>query len=388
MRIEMENSKSDARLSMGRQAQRLAEDAKKMRDDVSKKITENIFSPNLDDPKFFDLCIKEFANGNVKPALTEMVKKFKQQKGMGINQKYWYCLFDCYLFIGDKAYFDKLADAYNRAFELSPPGWGNIKTEKLEGINSRSVLSIVDNPNKISKEKFADFIKVARDNRVCRIELSRINLDELEEIDILEGLQKIYELMVVIENNDIHCDVIGDITLNQQLLKRIQDQIAGAQKQEHIYWDLYLKLLQWRGEEEAYNRIHSQYSLYFDEMPLDFRKEKVMQKMEETLFNFNDKDVSITDDIIELPNVIGRNEVQEMISIINRRIVLNKTVDFDFSNVKMFNYLAANDFAQFLLENESKVKSKVRFFNVFQIIACLFDLTAISKKIAVFIHKY
>ena len=68
----MENSKSDARLSMGRQAQRLAEDAKKMRDDVSKKITENIFSPNLDDPKFFDLCIKEFANGNVKPALTEM----------------------------------------------------------------------------------------------------------------------------------------------------------------------------------------------------------------------------------------------------------------------------------------------------------------------------
>ena len=50
----MENSKSDARLSMGRQAQRLAEDAKKMRDDVSKKITENIFSPNLDDPKFFD----------------------------------------------------------------------------------------------------------------------------------------------------------------------------------------------------------------------------------------------------------------------------------------------------------------------------------------------
>ena len=40
------------------------------------------------------------------------------------------------------------------------------------------------------------------------------------------------------------------------------------------------------------------------------------------------------------------------------------------------------------LENESKVKSKVRFFNVFQIIACLFDLTAISKKIAVFVHKY
>lgn len=376
------------KLSISRTSSKLAEEAKMMRDNISRQAAETVFAPNIDAPNFFDLCIKEFANGNIRPALNEMVKKFKQQRGMGIHKKYWYCLFDCYMFINDQEKFDKIANTYSKTFDLSPPGWVNIKTEKIETINSRSVLSIVDNPNKISKEKFIDFVKTARETKMCRIELSRIDLNNLDKLEALEGLQKLYDLMNVIEVNGVHCDIIGDITLNQQLSTIIKEQIERKRESERIYWDIYLKLLQWRGEEEIYNGVHSQYALFFDEMPLDFRPQLIMKREDNSVFNFNDKSIYMTDEAIELPNVINRNEVQTMINIIKNKIAANKHVEFDFSNVKLFNYLAANDLAKFLIENEDKLQSKIRFFNVFQIIACLFDLTAISKKVAVAIHKY
>lgn len=254
-----------------------------------------------------------YANGEHRGAINALIARINATNGH-CDVRLWLELLDIYQAKDLQSPFEKLAGHFSSRFHLSPPAWTNIGTpavhpvpgesdHKASGNTSgreqtnalttgggeggaaggrglaaggRVALLIDGSAMDVSTDKVRDVSRAARQHRQCRLDLSRMSLDTNDERAGQE-LVALLSIMQRIRRLHVSTMLMGDT----ELLTRVQARVDLRRDdldRETPYWMMLFEILQWRGDETAFDAHANAYADLFSYCPVGFEANEVIAR--------------------------------------------------------------------------------------------------------------
>lgn len=207
-----------------------------------------------------------YSEGEIKPVIDRLRKHINDNRG-DVDRRFWYMLMDCYQVSQQKGEFDKVAISFAHKFGTSPPSWYEEEIEKKKGgLVGKNILILEPFFKQEHTLKFKEFLKTAKEENFCRINVSSAKFDQ-SEVAALNSLHKLFSdlrksrvLSILMGDNNLinFCKAYMNPNLSNKALK--EDFIRN----EQIAWLLYLEVLQWKGKQEEFETVALDYAMKFE----------------------------------------------------------------------------------------------------------------------------
>lgn len=279
-----------------------------------------------------------YASGRPQDAAKVLTNYMQAGKGQ-VEKSIWYMLFDLYQSTDQHAAFERLAILFAKAFGASPPAWEDWSSN-LINLLGQNILVVEGYPSNMNSDRVSSFVNVARQAKTARLDLSRVRLEEGD--DMIISLNRLREMMSRLRRYRVKTLLMGETRLVDDL-KIIVSQ-PGAQAK--AAWLLLFELLQWRGEEQTFENLAFDYAMKFEESAPGFEPDGVIAiNPDDASQESGPSSIFVTFDV---PDYLDANNVKEFLSSIDSRLRSFGSARLDFSKVRQVSFDAATSLASFL----------------------------------------
>ena len=324
------------------------------------------------------------ADGEARQAVSLLINRINETKG-GCSIWIWLLVLDLYRVSNSQAPYEKLALHFAQQTGTQAPSWegqdGSSPPGGKTGGSWRNALIMEGSPLAVDEEKTRDWIQASRDSGSSRLDLSRMRLDGADDAARKEGI-RLLDAMQRLRRTGSPTLLMGETDLASRLDRRIE---GGGQIRdiETVWWELRLELHQWRGEEEQFDELASQYATRFQFCPVDYDPRGAL-----AVSPGDDKAqmaIETDADVLEMPFQVL--EARGMIDWINRHWDSGKEARINLGKCGRMSSAAARDMAQFLLAKygigspgeKEAAKHGLIFLETSPLLAALLESTGVSS---------
>ena len=218
-----------------------------------------------------------FANGQYDQAQSTLTQHLNETRG-DTEKLIWYLLLDLYQVQKNKAQFEKLAELFAKKFGVSPPSWGEASTSIESQFSGRNVMILDGALDAGIEDKAKDFLRVTKEQKVCKIECSRVVLSQSTN----EGLKLWLETMWRVRKLKAKATLMGEMGVIESLKEIVNEAKATRDASKQTHWLLLLELWQWQGKEAEFEDLAFEFAVSYDLSPPGFDANGVMKADEES----------------------------------------------------------------------------------------------------------
>jgi len=288
-----------------------------------------------------------YAEGDSKHALEYLIKHINDTKGL-VEKRYWYMLMDMYQVNNNKPSFEKAALLFANTFGTSPPSWiENSNGTASSVIASKNALILDSALTSSHQEKLKEFLISAREEKFCRIDVSRTKFDNSD----IQGIELLIRTMNDLRKFKIPSVLMGDNHISQFCNKYMKGDVNDKSlnqnflNNEQTFWLLYLEILQWKGRMDEFEEIALDYAMTFEISPPGWDDNGIM-KIEQA-FTHNEPEKE------EFPKVdptITGNNIYSLFDMLDKEFETKNQVTVDFGHVERIDFAAAGSISHYLQE--------------------------------------
>lgn len=315
-----------------------------------------------------------YANAKTEDAFQILIDHLNDTKG-DTKKIIWYLLLDLYQIQKKRTQFEKTAEMFARRFGASPPSWSDELNNRNQYFSGRNVIIFDGALEADMREKIEDFLKISRELKQCRLDCSRVDLQQSSN----DGLKIWHHTMEQVRESSIKATLMGDIGIVEQLKELIKkDDIDDERKR--LYWLVLLELLQWEGSEEDFEELGFEYALYYDISPPGWDMNGIM-KTEDSDFDSTGQKISKP----EVPDEITESTMQTLLE--NIKLWLQQQpedviYEANFQFVTRITFEAAGYFNEWLNKNP-ELTSRIVVKHPNHWVLVLFFMTNLLDKITI-----
>jgi ABC-type transporter Mla MlaB component len=300
---------------------------------------------NVSSSSFTESVATIYAEGETGVAIDRLKEHINEKRGV-VEPRIWYMLMDAYQITNNQMAFEKAAVAFSNLFEQSPPSWGTSNGTGKKGVLAGKNIMILEPHFKQEyTERFKDFLKSAKEESFCRINVSQCKFEQSD----FSALLQFHKLLIDLRKAKVMGILMGDnniinfckIYINPNVTNRtLKDEFV---QNESFFWLLYLELLQWKGKHEEFDNVAIQYAMKFEISPPDWDDNGVMtfDKNEE---ENNESSYSVID------RVINSNNIQNLLDVIKADFSKGDKSELELSQVDRIDFASAGAISHFIQE--------------------------------------
>lgn len=326
---------------------------------------------------FSEIVATIYSEGDAKGAIEKLRGYLNANKG-NVNKRFWYMLLDTYQVIHDKQNFERVAMAFALSFNTSPPSWVTDLQAETKGMMAGKNILILEPTFKLEQtERFKEFIKAAKQEKFCRINVSQCKFDQSE----IPALHAFYQLLLQLRKMKIMSVLMGDNNLITFCKSYINPNVANKSlkqqfiDQEELFWLMYLEILQWKGKNEEFEELAFAYATKFEISPPGWDNSGVM------IFEKDDSDDS-TSDRPSLEKTINSNNIQVLLDLIQTDFEeLNKS-EIELNQVDRIDFASAGSISHFIQElwsDDEHANKDVVFKHPNEMILTLLEMVGVTE---------
>lgn len=280
-----------------------------------------------------------FSEGEDALSIQIIQNHLKQNNGK-MEPRVWFMLMDIYQALGDVQGFDKTALSYAQEFGASPPSWfgadtGAKKQENMGG--GKNIIILEQIMKKEYIDKFKELYKAAKKENFCRINVSQCKFEQ----NSTEILEKFLKLLLDLRKAKVVSVLMGDNNLISFCKKFIEDPKfkenlnADFSENEQLFWLIYLEVLQWKGQQEEFEKIAITFAEKFEISPPGWDDSGVMD-----LTKISKEHIDNLDSI-GLDRSLNVNNTEPLLNFIKREFDKGQDAEVDMSNIDRIDFSAA-----------------------------------------------
>jgi len=299
-----------------------------------------------------------------------------------VPKKFWYMLMDCYQVDNNKEEFEKVAISFAHIFNTSPPSWfDNSDNMKRTSMSGKNILILEPHFKLIHTEKFSNFLKAAKEEQFCRINISPCKF----EISELEAIKKLLELFQLLRKNRVLSILMGDNNLIAFCQVYIELNITNKMlkddfiKEAKVFWLLYLEILQWKGHQKEFEELAVEFAVKFEISPPDWDSNGVMR-----LDKYQKNET--TEESESLDKIINSNNVDNLLHIIEKQFKTSNKAEVNLSSIESIDFAAAGTISYKIQElwlDAKNMGKKVIFLYPNEMIVTLLEMVGLSEFIEI-----
>lgn len=336
----------------------------------NKDSESNECSINIKDiPQVANDSATAFANGDYEKAQSILITHLNEAHG-NTSKLVWHLLFDLYQVRKNKNQFEKLAFLFAKKFDVSPPSWVDLSIENESLFSGRNIMILEGDLDKSIYEKSKDFLRVAKRQKNCKFECSKVDISSSTE----DGLKIWLETMRSARSLKVNSVLMGETGIMENLKKLISE---DETKENQIFWLLLLELMQWRGKESEFEELAFLFAKEFNISPPGYEKTEAM-----SLFKAENK--ATLRKIATPPSILTAGVMNDWIKVLSIWIKNNpeKQADINFQNVERMSFDATNILSQWSDNNPTMV-TNIRIIQPNQLILILMVMMGITNSIKI-----
>lgn len=350
--------------------------------EMIKSITTSEASKYRDGSEMSDIAIKH-SDGNDN-AVEQMLKSYIAKNKGKVDRAYWFMLLDLYAMQGQKNEFELVAVKYAAKNDCSPPSWSN-NPDSFVSSNVLQNIIILQQLTEHEREEMRNFIIMAKKQKYCRIDVSKLKLENSTIAGIQYFLNFMYELRkhkvtsLILQDNIItsFCQQYMKLP-NKMQPKKLDPNFLGHEK---LFWHLYLEVLQWKNRSDEFDDIALAYAEHYAESPPGWDNDGAM-KVESTLNSHNMEEVKSR----QFDQEINSANVKKITDFISSR--KEEPIIVSFEEIDRMDFTSLTLLAEFLKEFKQKNTSKIIFRNPNQFLVTLFHMLDIQENVLIELRKY
>jgi anti-anti-sigma regulatory factor len=321
-----------------------------------------------------------FAGGEEKAAADMLIAFLKQTNGQA-NRRVWFMLLDLYQALDEKVQYEKLSLMFASRFGTSPPSWeeaigDSVEKSRMSQKNAASAgrnVLIVDGPatDQIAP-KAKDFIAASREMKSCKLDISRMKMDQ----STIEGIAALQSIMAQLRKYKVAATLMGENHVAAWLQKKLDASKVSPNANDSPYWMLSLEILQWRGMMDSFEEQSLDYTITYEISGPGWEPSGVM-----TIESAKEEELapaSVGGDMIEPDEVISDVSIQRLQELINASLVEKGEARLDFRRVRRMEFSSAGTFLNILSLLGDKGK-KVVIVNPSELILALGDVVGFGQ---------
>lgn len=326
-----------------------------------------------------------YSSGEQATAIKIITDHLNEHKG-NVDKRFWYMLMDSYQVVNNRQAFEKIALAFSQKFETSSPSWfSNTTDNKPTTMIAGKNIIILEPTFKLAQtEKFKDFLKAAKEEKFCRINVSQCKFD-VSEVAALQALNKLFKDLRKYEVTSI---LMGDNNLINFCKMYINPTETRALKpeflaMESLFWLIYLETLQWKGRQEDFENLALDYAMKFEVSPPGWENTGVMK-----IGTGSDKIEENSEELVE--KVLSANNIQSLLDIIKNKFEQSEKCEIEFGHVEKLDFESAGTisfFIQTLWSNEEYNNKKVILRHPNEMILTLLEMVAATEFLEIIPRK-
>lgn len=327
-----------------------------------------------------------FSEGHDKQALDTIKAYFKEKMG-NVESRIWFMLLDIYQIQGETQEFDKTALAFSQAFGTSPPSWFGPKNnlEQKENIGNGKNMIILDSIMKPDfAEKFKELLKAAKQEKFCRINISQCKFEQ----NNIELFEKFLKLLQDLRKAKISSVLMGDnnlINFCQRFFKdeKLRNNLApGFLENEIVIWQLYLEILQWKGQSEEFDNIALDYADKFEVSPPGWEDSGVMLINQSVI----KEETSNSNFVAIFDKDLNGNNINTLLSKIDKDFETKNHSVLDLSLVNRIDFSAAGSITYHIQElwaDPSNMDKKVIIKYPNELVTVLLQMLGVTEVVSI-----
>jgi hypothetical protein len=295
---------------------------------------------------FAEVVATIFSEGEVSDA-TEKLKEYINQNKGAVDKRFWYMLMDAHQVSNNRAAFEKVALAFANLFGASPPSWQSDEEEddKKGMMAGKNIIILEAQLKSEQTDKFKEFLKAAKEEKFCRINVSQCKFEQSE----LGALLALHKLFVDLRKAKVMAVLMGDNNLinfcknyiNQPENVKLRDDFLNN---ESFFWLLYLELLQWKGKAEEFENLAFEYAVKFEISPPGWDATGIMvfEKAQEEPENEDNRPL--------LDKVLTYSNIQSLLDIIQTDFNESSKSEIELAHVERIDFASAGSITHFIME--------------------------------------
>lgn len=328
-----------------------------------------------------------YSEGGIKAA-TDMLSSHLNSNRGNVEHRFWYMLMDCHHAANNAAAFEKVALAFAHRFSTSPPSWHHEEGEEKKTMMAGKNIIILEPHFKVEHtEKFKEFLKSAKEEKFCRINVSQCKFDQIE----LAALIKLHKLFTELRRFQVMSVLMGDNNLINFCKTYINPNVSNKSLKaefidnEQIFWLLYLEILQWKGKQEEFENLALDYAMKFEISPPGWEQNGIM-----SIDKISNSDSDSDESNIVLEKALSLNNIQSLLDIIKADFEKSSKSEIDLINVERIDFSSAGSISHFIQEiwsNEQHVNKKVILKHPNEMILVLLEMVGVTEFVEIVPRK-
>lgn len=314
-----------------------------------------------------------------------LLKEHIESNRKKADPKIWFMLMDIYQIMNNQEAFNSLAMEFAQAYSASPPSWfGNSREEEREMAGGgQNMLILEPTLRDESIQKFRDFLRSAKEEKFCRINVSQCKFEQND----IKHIEKILKLFTDLRRAKVTSILMGD----NNLIKFCKTYISpenGEERtlkaeflaHEQVIWLLYLEVLQWKGLESEFEEAALNYAEKFEISPPGWEPDGIMT------FRPSIKELSEEDIEVEFDSNLNSNNVDKVLDYINEQFDLGNDAVINCAKIDRIDFGAAGAISfhiQELWGNPQYSDKKVIFKYPNQLVIALLDMVGCAEFVVI-----
>lgn len=317
-----------------------------------------------------------FSNGQYDQAQSVLTQHLNETRG-DTEKNIWYLLLDLYQIQKNKKQFEKLAELFAKKFNVSPPSWGLMNINQETQFSGRNVIVLDGELDEGIEDKAKDFLKVSKEQKLCKIECSRVNLEK----STVAGLQIWLDTMIRVRKMKIKTTLMGEMGVIDSLKKIVDESRKSQDASKQIYWLLLFELWQWQGREDEFENVALDFAMLYNVSPPGFDISGVVRVEEEKNEEFK-KMAPLP------PSIMTEGATNEWLDKLSKWMEDNKDMNAEipFNGVERMTYDAAGAWSSWTHKDLVRVK-RIRLvqpnhwiLTLMNMVGLLSHIKAVNKK--------
>ena len=320
-----------------------------------------------------------YAEGETQRAIEIISKHINANKGR-VDKRFWFMLMDIHQATNNKEGFEKAAILFANTFGTSPPSWSENTKDEKQVVAGKNII-ILDGPISITlNDKLKEFVKAAKVEKYCRIDVSKTKL----EISELAGLDLLLRTMGELRKFRVLSVLMGENHLTQFTKQYVNPNKENKSlnqaffDNESLFWLLQLEILQWKGRSEEFETMALDYAMKFEMSPPGWDEKGVMKVEEKARSIDTSHQVG---PVIE--KIINSNNVDKLCEILTEEIEKKEKPEISFKEVERVDFAAAGAITFHLQEMQQKSPNKILFKDLNECILVLLEMVGATEFIEV-----
>lgn len=338
--------------------------------------------------RIFEEASTMYAEGEIKATL-ELLRQHIISKRGEVDKKYWFMLMDIYQINNQRLEFEKAALLFAQTFSTSPPSWPQETADVAKNNVTGKNLIILTKLNDEDTQRIKEFIKAAKEEKFCRIDVSKVKFEESN----LAGFNTLLNTMYELRKAKVLSVLLGETHLVSYIKQYMSmpdwSRPSGASlnqiyvQNETLFWLMYLEVMQWKNRPDEFDDAAINYAVNFELSAPGWDNNGVM-RIESSIIQ---QQISQEEqDTFKISKVVTHSNIEELFVHIEATAKESSsssgsmnsnsqsTISIDLNHVDRFDFASAGSFLNFLQTfSETYPGKRIQLVHPNELVICLFE---------------